>query len=762
MAAMVVCGRHFGNEMLSRIQAAVNAESSLSRRQLSRRVCQWLDWRSPNGRWQEMSCRKALAKLNRLGVLVLPKRRRVGELGRVRSKRLEVEIPQVSCRLEELGEVTVWPVRSRHSRDSQIARALLERYHYLGSGMLRGAQMRYLVRSARYGYLGVVTFCSGTWALKDRDHYIGWSEHARRAHLPYLVCNDRFLILPTVQVPNLASRVLALTLERLGEDWQRRYAVRPVLVETFVDPSRFEGSCYKAANWVAVGHTAGRRDGVAKTIFLYALTRQWRQGLCAEPPRPGWGQALRPETAENWAQQEFGCVRFYDRRLRQRLYTVAEDFYGCPQGSIPQACGSRARSLGAYRFFQNPQVTMDVVLTAHSEATIERIRQHPRVLVPQDTTTLNYTTHPMTEGLGPIAHQSDKALGLILHDSLALTEQGTPLGILDAQCWARDPQDKGKRARRKQLPIEQKESHKWLRSFRKVAEIQQACPQTQLISMGDRESDIYELFLEATRHQNGPGLLVRMNRATRRQVEGRLLWNYLSDRAVAGTLTLHIPHRGKRKARDTRLEVRFAQVELQPPRRLKRSAPIRAWAVYVREQPEQVVDNDPIEWMLLTTVAVTGFAQAEQRVHWYARRWGIEVYHRTLKSGCRIEDRQLGTASSLQACLGVDMVVAWRVFQLARLARETPQLPCTIFFSDDEWKALCCYTSQRPVPPRRPPPLHQAVDLVAAMGGHLRRKQDGPPGTQVLWRGLRQLDTATQMYVILTRGPTSPLHESGP
>jgi len=762
MAAMVVCGRHFGSEMISRIQAAVHAEPSLSRRQLSRKVCAWLDWRSPNGSLQEMSCRKALAKLNRLGVLVLPERSRVCESGRASPRRLEIEMAEVSCRLEELGEVTVSPIRSRHGRDSKIARALLERYHYLGSGVLRGAQMRYLVRSSRYGYLRGLTFCSGACALKDRDHYIGWSQLARRANLPYLVCNDRFLILPTVQVPNLASQVLALTLERLPEDWQQRYGVRPVLVETFVDPSRFEGTCYKAANWVAVGQTAGRRDGRAKAIFLYALTRLWRQRLGAEPPRPGWGQAVRPEAARNWAQEEFGCVRFYDRRLRQRLYTVAEDFYGCPQGSIPEACGSRARSMGAYRFFQNPQVTMDVVLTAHTEATIERIRQHPMVLVPQDTTTLNYTTHPMTEGLGPIANRSDKAIGLILHDTLALTEQGTPLGILDAQCWARDPEDKGKRVRRKQLPIEQKESQKWLRSFRKVAEIQLACPQTKLISVGDRESDIYELFLEATRDANGPGLLVRMNRATRRKVEGRLLWDCLSGRAVDGTLTLPIPHSGKRKARDTRLDVRFAEVVLKPPKRLKGSGSIRAWAVYVREQPEYVVANDPIEWMLLTTVEVTGFEQAQQRVQWYARRWGIEVYHRTLKSGCRIEDRQLGTASGLEACLGVDMVVAWRVFHLARLARETPHLPCTVFFTDDEWKALCCYTSKRPVPPQRPPPLDQAVDMVGAMGGHLHRKQDGPPGTQALWRGLQRLDTAKQMYVILTSGPAPPLHESGP
>ena len=202
-------------------------------------------------------------------------------------------------------------------------------------------------------------------------------------------------------------------------------------------------------------------------------------------------------------------MRFYDDRLKERLYTVAQDFFGCPQGSIPEACGAKSRTMGAYRFFQNSKVTMDVLLTAHTEAMIERIQAHKIVLAPQDTTTLSYTTHPMTEGLGPVGHTSDKAIGLILHDTIAFTEEGTPLGVLDAQCWARDPADQGKRERRKRLPIEQKESRKWLRSFHKVAEVQKACPNTKLISIGDRESDIYELFLEASRDPAGPGLLAQ-------------------------------------------------------------------------------------------------------------------------------------------------------------------------------------------------------------------------------------------------------------
>jgi len=756
MGAMVVSGIDFSQEMIARIQAKVNAEPQLSRGKLSREICGWMDWRKADGGWKEGSCRKALAKLNREKVLVLPERKRIctEQVEQGPGKRKEkIKVAKVSGTLRELGKVSVEPILSRHSQDSKIARTLLERYHPLGAGAPGGAQMRYLVRSSEFGPVGVVTFSSGAWTLKKREEYIGWSEAARRQNLQYVVSNDRFLILPTVKVKHLASKVLGLTMRRLAEDWEQRYKIVPVLAETFVDQSRFKGTCYKAANWTAVGQTAGRRDDRPKEIFLYPLARRWRQQLCAEPPAPRLGETKAPESPRSWAQIEFGRVRFYDQRLKERLYKIAEDFHGCPQGLIPEASGSKARAMGAYRFFENPKVSMNVLLESHAEAAIDRIRQHKIVLAPQDTTTLNYTTHPMTQGLGPTGTKRDQSIGLLLHDTMAFTEQGTPLGVLDAQCWARDPKDKGKRSRRKRLPIEQKESQKWLRSFRKVAEIQKACPNTKLISVGDRESDVYDLFLEATRDPDGPGLLVRMNRAARRKVGGIPLWDFMSARRVDGEIPLHIPHSGSRQARDTVLAVRFAEIQLQPPKRLKSCRPIRAWAVYAREQSKHVLNGNPIEWMLLTTIEVTDIEQATTRINWYARRWGIEVYHRTLKSGCRIKDRQLGTARGLEACLGVDMVVAWNVFHLMMLAREMPHLPCTVFFTDDEWLALCCYTSKSPIPPKQPPSLSDATRMVGAMGGHLGRKLDGPPGAQTLWRGLQRLHPTAELYRILTTGP---------
>jgi hypothetical protein len=385
------------------------------------------------------------------------------------------------------------------------------------------------------------------------------------------------------------------------------------------------------------------------------------------------------------------------------------------------------------------------------------------VLAPQDTSTLNYTHHPMTEGMGQINAVSDKNTGLILHDTLAFTEDGTPLGILDAQCWARDPDSIGKKVNRATTPIEQKESMKWLRSYQRVAEIQKLCPNTMLVSIGDREADIYELFAEATKDSNGPKLLVRSDKARRRKVDQERLWDLMAQQEIAGSLQIHIPHSGPRKARDAMVDISFAEVELTPPKRFgNKEQPVKVWAVYsIESKPDESVDS-PIEWLLITTVPVKSFKDARQMIEWYAKRWGIEVYHRTLKSGCKIKDRQLGDADRIETCLAIDMVVAWRIFHLTMLGRANPEAPCIIFFQDEEWQALCCYTSKKPVPPPKPPTLNEAIRMVGAMGGHLGRKHDGPPGTETLWRGLQRLDTATEMYSIfapkdnVTQDPLPP------
>jgi hypothetical protein len=272
-----------------------------------------------------------------------------------------------------------------------------------------------------------------------------------------------------------------------------------------------------------------------------------------------------------------------------------------------------------------------------------------------------------------------------------------------------------------------------------------------LVNLADREADIYELFQEATQDPDGPDLLIRANRTTQRQVddedEQKPLWDYLPTRALLGTCDLAIPGRGGRKARVAELAIRCAPIQLRPPKRLKGAPALSLWAVHASE-PAPPAGSEAVEWLLITTVATRTLEDALERLSWYAARWNIEVFHRTLKSGCRIEDRRLGDADSLQACLAIDLVVAWRVMHLTKLGRETPDIPCSVFFEEAEWKALHCHHHRSPNPPETPPTLGEAMRMVAKLGGFLGRKSDGHPGATTLWRGLDRLADITSTFTI--------------
>ena len=742
-------GRHFDRALLERIGAAIDAEPHLSRRALSRRICEWMDWRSPNGALQDMSCRKALLELHRKGQVRLPEATNghAFEGTGACAEDAPLSVPHIRCSLAELGAVEVVAVPGGGSEVSRVWNRLMDAYHYLGAGPLCGAQIRYLVRSPLHGWLGGLSFGSATLRLKAREEWIGWSDRARRANLGRVILNSRFLILPTVQVANLASHVLGRAVGRARQDWQQRYGVAPVLVETFVDPERFRGSSYQAANWVGIGQSAGRADAYAngkvssgpKDIYVHPLDGDWQSILCREPVRqlssaPPFG------AANDWAEEEFGRLDVGDSRLRARLMELARDFFAQPGKPIPQACaGSQAKTKAAYRFCNNRQVDMQTVLFPHIEATVGRMQAHDVVLAVQDTSDLNYTHHPATQGLGPLGSIDDLTLGFKLHDTMAFTVQGTPIGLLDVQCWARDGSTEGKRDARKDLPIEDKESFKWLKSYRTVADVQKLTPGTMLVSVADREADIYELFAEASRTPAGPKLLVRAEKSRQRKVDQVYLWDHMAQQDVAGYQELFIPRKGSRRARTARLAVRFAPVELAPPKRATGPA-VAVWAVYAHEvdyDPAEV--KKPLSWLLLTTVQTTTFDQACERLRWYATRWGIEVYHRTLKSGCRIEDRQLGTAERLETCLAIDMVVAWRIYWLTQQGRETPDIPCDVILAEEEWQALHAFIHKE-APPQQPPPLLQAVRMIGKLGGFLGRKSDGEPGTTTLWRGLQRLE----------------------
>ena len=760
---MWMCGREFSDEVVEKIRAVVREEPELTRAELSRRVCGWLGWKGPDGRPKAMSCRVALLRLQRRGVIALPAaRKEVRRRGPTAGPPAPLAWAGVQATLAEVGELEVMAVEGPRSDSSRRWNALMAAHHPLGSQPLCGRQMRYLVRSVRYGELAALSFSAAAWQVKAREEWIGWSDRPRRANLQKVVANSRFLILPGVEVKNLASKVLALCARRLPDDWERRYGERPVLLETYVEAGRYSGTSYRAANWQRVGSTCGRgrndRHHTAslapKDVYLFPLQKDFRQILCRQPPPGEVGPTApkcvpaAPRQTEDWAEEEFGTAALGDRRLTRRLIGLGRDFFARPQANIPQACGTRAKTKAAYRFFDQENLTMDKVLESHYGATAQRVaEQGGVVLAVQDTTFLDYSAHPLTEGLGPIGTKSQAALlGLVLHDTMAYSLEGTPLGLVDVQCWARDPAEKGKRERRRELPIEQKESSKWLRSFEAARRLQSRCPATTVVSMGDREADVYELFHLAAQHPEGPKLLVRAYRERVLAEEQGPLWEHLRAQAVAGHFELHVPRRSSRPARVATLEVRFAPVELRAPRGKGKLGPVRLWAVeaWETEPPEGI---EPVRWTLLTTLEVQSFEQAMEKLSWYALRWQIEVYHRTLKSGCHIEERQLGNADRLQACLAIDMVVAWRITWLARLGRETPNVPCSVFFEEAQWKALVSFVTKSYAPPSEPPELREAMRMVAGLGGFLGRKGDGEPGTKSLWLGLQRLDDITWSWI---------------
>jgi hypothetical protein len=519
-----------------------------------------------------------------------------------------------------------------------------------------------------------------------------------------------------------------------------------------VDPSRFAGTCYRAANWRRVGQTVARptpypNGKVAegpKEIYVYPLRRQWQRVLCAEPP-VALCSPPRPEAPAAWPEEEFGTVPLFDERLKHRLFRLAADFLAQPGALVPQAAhGSAAKTKAAYRFLANPTVDMQTLLRPHIEATLDRVRAQPVILAVQDTTTLNSTAHP-PEGVGPINTTQDQAVGLRLHATLAFTPEGTPLGLLNVQCWARDPAQAGKRHRRKALPVAEKESRKGLISYRAVAEVQQLCHATLLVSVGDREADLYEVFHEASQAASQPKLLVRAERTRNRKVEQQPLWAKMRTEPVAGGLEVRVPRRGARPARTARVQVRFAQVVLTAPKG-SQLPPVRVWAVYAREVGHGAEVQEPIDWMLLTTVQTESFEQARERLAWYSRRWGIEVYHRTIKSGCRIQDRRLGDADSLEACLAIDLVVAWRVYWLTMVGREQPDMGCEQLLSEDEWRVLSAWATGQMA--ETAPSANQAMRWIGKLGGWLARGKQDHPGTTCVGRGLVRLPCMVHGYLL--------------
>lgn len=426
-----------------------------------------------------------------------------------------------------------------------------------------------------------------------------------------------------------------------------------------------------------------------------------------------------------------------DRRLSQRLVILASQLAAAPSASIPKACGPWSQSKAAYRFCANDKVNEDDLLAPHYQSTKERLREHPVVLAVQDTTQLDFTSHPQTTGLGILNDPEHQ--GLFYHPTLLVSPEKTPLGLAHHLVWERPKEDFGKRHRRRSRPIAAKESQKWLASLEATAQFQRELPQVRLVSVADREADVFDFFAKAQELEMH--LLVRAARNRRVPQPEKYLWDHLEAMPPADHVTIEVPRRPGKASRTATLAVRFSPVSLLPPKH-RRSDPalptIPLWAVYAREE-EPPPGESAISWLLLTSIPVTSLAEALEKLQWYTCRWQIELFFKILKSGCRIEQLQLETAVRLRRCLAVYAVVAWRILYLTMESRRLPHLSCEALLTPAEWQALCCFSKRTPKPPAKPPTLLEATKMIAKLGGFLGRAGDGFPGSASLWQGMQRL-----------------------
>lgn len=370
------------------------------------------------------------------------------------------------------------------------------------------------------------------------------------------------------------------------------------------------------------------------------------------------------------------------------------------------------------------------ILSSHRSRVVQRVEQARVVLAIQDTTDLDFHTLKSTTGLGFLHAGTNQ--GIKVHSCFGVSSEGEPLGLLHQHSWTRSERS-GKRGERKKKATCDKESQRWLDTL-SAAEcgIDAA---VQMIHVGDREADIYDLFVRPRRANSD--LLIRAEHNRKVQHELGYLIPTVEQAPILGQQAIEVGRNPSQAARSTTLTLRAIQVTIDVPRQHKQPKqcqPVTLNALLVEECPSPV-EGQPIRWLLLTTLPIDPLEQAWQSVRWYSLRWLIERFHFTLKSGCRIEQLQLETKERLLNALATYSIVAWRLMWLTYRARLTPDESCARVLHAHEWRLL----RWRFEPKNRsakPPTLRQVVRWIAQLGGFLARKHDGEPGLKTLWRGL--------------------------
>jgi hypothetical protein len=427
-------------------------------------------------------------------------------------------------------------------------------------------------------------------------------------------------------------------------------------------------------------------------------------------------------------------VAMGDERLDKRTKQLLDSMFGQPTTSLPVACRGWAETQAAYRFFDNQKVSAEKVLAPHREATRGRMAEQPVVLCVQDTSELDYTSQTQMRGLGPLTFEAQQ--GLLIHPTIAITPDRLTLGVLDNHIWARDKETYGKREQRASKPIEEKESFRWIEGYQQVCRISETLPDTQCVYVADRESDIYELFVEAEQQENPADFLVRA-RHDRIVIDDSRLSEELAEAAVLGEATFELPSTHSRKRKPVTQRLKAVRVNLRPPKNKIQKLSQVTVTVILAEEVRPPKGEKPITWILVSNLPITTGEQVLEKLQWYLCRWQIEIFFRILKSGCKVEKLQFECTERLQPALAMYMIVAWRVLYLTYLGRECPDLPCDLVFDTKEWQAIHLVSTQTRTP-EQIPSLNTILRMIATIGGFLGRKGDGEPGPQTIWIGLQR------------------------
>lgn len=454
------------------------------------------------------------------------------------------------------------------------------------------------------------------------------------------------------------------------------------------------------------------------------------------------------EAKEGWFQEELKEAEFGDKRLAVRFVKLLKKLSEKSEGSLPKSLDTWSEIYAGYRFFSNKKVTAEKMFSSHKQTTLERIKKEKIVLLPQDTTEIDYSSKKNIVGLGPLNTETHR--GFLLHPVLAITPERLCLGSLSNEMWTRE--SIGEKGLNRDRPIENKESLRWLKGFKIAEEVAKKAPDTLVVSMADREGDIYEFFqlTGGVREGRGAHWLIRShyNRVTSKKTYGsnQGLWDVVRKQKAVATLEFELPKRGNNKARQVKQEVRFARVKLGGARRKGAGLPALKVTGVLATEIHPPKGEKPIEWLLVSSLPISDAKGALTLLEWYLCRWEIELFFKVLKSGCGIEKLQLEHVDRLFKCISLYMIVAWRIMYIRSVGLRHPRQSCKLFFSESEWKSVYCRLYKDKSLPNEPPNLRDMIVMVARLGGFIARKRDGYPGIKTMWEGLQRMHDFAQAW----------------